>query len=96
MGLGPMAVVRASQRQGIGSALVRDGLDACKRIGVSAVVVIGRPTYYPRFGFMPASGFGLHCQYDVPDDVFMAAELDSGALNGAAGMVRYHPVFDSV
>src|SRR5215468_3983845 len=39
MGLGPMAVMPARQRQGIGSALVRNGLDACKRIGVTAVVV---------------------------------------------------------
>jgi putative acetyltransferase len=96
MGLGPMAVMPARQRQGIGSALVRDGLDACKHIGASAVVVVGHATYYPRFGFAPASRFGLSCQYDVPDDVFMATELDPRALTGVAGTVRYHPAFDNV
>jgi putative acetyltransferase len=96
MGLGPMAVVPACQRQGIGSALVREGLDTCKRIGANAVVVVGHATYYPRFGFAPASRFGLSCQYAVPDDVFMVVELDLGALKGVAGTVRYHRTFDTV
>jgi len=96
MGLGPMAVVPPRQRQGIGSALVREGLDTCKRVGAGAVVVVGHATYYPRFGFAPASRFGLSCQYAVPDDVFMVVELDPGALKGVAGTVRYHPAFDTV
>jgi putative acetyltransferase len=96
MGLGPMAVVPARQRQGIGSALIREGLDTCKRVGAGAVVVVGHATYYPRFGFAPASRFGLSCQYDVPDDVFMVMELDPGALKCVAGTVRYHPAFDTV
>src|SRR2546425_12418748 len=72
MGLAPMAVTPAWQGRGIGSALVRDGLDACKRVGASAVVVLGHATYYPRFGFTPASRFGISCQYEVADEVFMA------------------------
>jgi putative acetyltransferase len=91
-----MAVIPARQRHGIGSALVRDGLETCKRIGASAVVVVGHATYYPRFGFASASRFGLRCQYDVPDDVFMATELDPGALKGVAETIRYHPAFDTV
>jgi putative acetyltransferase len=96
MGLAPMAVVQASQRHGIGSALVRTGLDACKRNGVGAVVVLGHATYYPRFGFMPASRFGLRCQYDVPDEVFMVLELTPGVLHGRFGMIQYHPAFANV
>jgi putative acetyltransferase len=96
MGLGPMAVVPARHRQGIGSGLARAGLDACKRLGVGAVVVVGHPTYYPRFGFTPASRFGLRCQYDVPDDAFMAMELNPDTLRYVAGTVKYHPAFDSV
>ena len=41
MGLAPMAVLPARQKQGIGSALVRAGLEECRRIGIAAVVVLG-------------------------------------------------------
>jgi putative acetyltransferase len=93
LGLGPMAVVPGLQRQGIGTALVRAGLDECSRLGYHAIVVVGHPEFYPRFGFRPAREFGLRCQFDVPDDVFMALELTSGALANAAGTVRYIPQF---
>ena len=78
MGLAPMAVLPARQRGGIGSALVRAGLDACRQLGCTTVVVLGHPAYYPRFGFQPASRFALGCEYDVPDEAFMAelARLD--------------------
>jgi putative acetyltransferase len=59
-------------------------------------VVVGHATYYPRFGFTPASRFGLRCRYEVPDEVFMAVELDPGALRNMAGTVKYHPAFESV
>jgi len=96
MGLGPLAVMPARQRQGIGSALVRAGLDACRQLGAGAVVVVGHPGYYPRFGFLPASRFGLKCLYDVPDEVFMAVELEPGALQHKTGTVAYHAAFDAV
>src|SRR5581483_2328018 len=93
MGLGPMAVAEGYRRRGIGSALVREGLAACRQIGVDAVVVVGHPAYYARFGFSPASRFELTCEYDVPDDVFMACELSPARLAGASGVVTYHPAF---
>lgn len=93
MGLAPMAVDPPRQRHGIGSALVRAGLDECRRLGAIAVVVLGHPEYYPRFGFRPASRFGVKSEYQVPDDVFMALELRARALDGRTGTVRYHPVF---
>jgi putative acetyltransferase len=93
MGLAPMAVLPAQQRRGIGSALVRAGLGRCSALGCAAVVVLGHRAYYPRFGFAPASRFGIACEYDVPDDVFMALELEPGSLRGKPGTIRYHPVF---
>ena len=93
MGLAPMAVLPDRQRRGTGSALVRAGLDECRRLGASAVVVLGHPEYYPRFGFRPAPRFDLRSEYDVPDDVFMALELVQGALTGQSGTVRYHQAF---
>ena len=101
MGLAPMAVVPAYQRQGIGSALVRAGIERCKALACSAVVVLGHPAYYPRFGFLPASRFGLRCEYDVPDEVFMAMELEPGAFErcihgGQRSVVKYHAAFSNV
>jgi len=92
-GLAPMAVVPGKQRQGIGSALVREGLQHCRTSGFVALVVVGHAKYYPRFGFTPASRFGLRCEYEVPDDVFMAIELEAGALKGCSGTIQYHPAF---
>ena len=91
VGLAPMAVVPSHQRRGIGSALVRAGLDACRTF--DAVVVLGHAGYYPRFGFVPASRFGIRCEYDVPDDVFMVREMVPGRLDGKHGTIRYHAAF---
>lgn len=96
MGLAPMAVLPDRQRRGIGAALVRAGLDECRRLGFGAVVVLGHAGYYPRFGFVPASGFGLKSEYDVADDVFLAIELSPGALRQQTGTIRYHPAFAQV
>jgi putative acetyltransferase len=93
MGLAPMAVLPARQRAGIGGALVKAGLAACKDLGAGAVVVLGHVDYYPRFGFVPASRYGLRCEYDAPADAFMALELEPGALAGAGGTVKYHEGF---
>ena len=96
MGLAPMAVRPSHQQRGIGSALVRAGVEACRGLGADAIVVLGHPTYYTRFGFAPASRVGIACEYDVPDDVFMIAELIPGALRGKTGTIRYHPAFAGV
>jgi len=96
MGLAPMAVAPDHQRKGVGSALVREGLARCKDLGCRAVVVVGHPEYYPRFGFVPAERYALRCEYDVPADVFMVVELDAGALKGASGLVRYDEAFAGV
>jgi putative acetyltransferase len=96
LGLGPMAVLPDSQGQGIGSLLVTTGLDHCRRIDVGCVVVLGHPDYYPRFGFRPASQFGIGCEYDVPAQYFMVAELADGALSRISGTARYQPAFAGV
>lgn len=96
MGLAPMAVVPSRQRRGIGSALVRAGLDQCRQLGIDAVVVLGHPAYYPRFGFAPAAARGIRSEYDVPDDTFMVVELRHGSLDGTSGTVTYHEAFGSV
>ncbi len=96
MGLGPMAVLPAFHNQGIGTQLVNAGLQACQRLGCGLAVVLGHPQFYPRCGFRPASQFGLRCEWDVPDEVFMAIELLPGAAAGLQGLVKYHPAFEGV
>lgn len=96
MGLAPMAVAPERQRSGVGSALVRAGLERCRQEGYGAVVVLGHPAYYPRFGFVPASRSGIASEYDVPDEAFLLLELRPGYLAGASGTIRYHAAFGSV
>jgi putative acetyltransferase len=91
--LAPMAVAPQFQVRGIGTALVLTGFEHLRLKGIASVVVIGHPAYYPRFGFSPASSFGLKSEYHVPDDVFMACELDPGSLQNVTGTVSYHPAF---
>ena len=96
LGLGPMAVLPQWQGQGVGSRLVREGLERCRASGAGCVVVLGHPGFYPRFGFQVASSHGIQCEYDVPDPVFMVAELAEGALGSISGLARYQPEFEVV
>jgi putative acetyltransferase len=94
--LGPMAVLPELQRRGIGSQLVRAGLTACRAAGRDAVIVLGHPDFYPRFGFVPADDYGVRSESEVPREVFMVLELRPGSLRNRAGLARYHPAFAGV
>jgi len=96
LALAPMAVLPDCQNQGIGSALVRYGLNECKKTGHKIVVVVGHPEYYPRFGFVKAGEKGLKLPFEAPDEVFLALELAPGAFGGVKGMVDYPPEFHAV
>ena len=95
MGLGPVGVLPSFQRAGIGMQVCRAAIDACRARGTPFLVVLGHPTYYPRFGFVPAMRFGLSLGEMAPRDAFMAMELVPGALVGVTGPVRYGPEFGS-
>ena len=94
MSLAPMAVHPEFQKQGIGSKLVRQGLERCRNLGYKVVIVVGHPNYYPRFGFTSARAKGLETPFLVPDEAFMVIEVAPGALNGISGMVIYPPAFE--
>jgi putative acetyltransferase len=95
MGLAPMAVRPDRQRQGIGSKLVRRGLDILRERGCPFVVVLGHPEYYPRFGFERASAHGLACRWEgIPDEAFMVLILDGDAMEGVTGVAEYRDEFN--
>jgi putative acetyltransferase len=91
LALAPLAVVPEFQSQGIGSRLVRRGLELCRRQGHTIVVVVGHPRYYPRFGFSAELAGRLESPY--AGESFMALELTPGALAGVTGRVEYPEPF---
>lgn len=94
LGLAPVGVRPAHQRQGIGDALIRQSLDALRAASrARAVVLLSDPAYYTRFGFVPASRHGLHDIYGG-GDAFMALALQPAGLEGYRGRVDYAPAFD--
>ncbi|MDY6795052.1 MAG: N-acetyltransferase [Actinomycetota bacterium] len=89
LSLAPLAVHPEHQGEGVGGALVREGLEAARAMGYESVMVMGHPGYYPRFGFRPASGWGIRPPIEAPDEAFMALELSPGGLGDAAGVLEY-------
>jgi putative acetyltransferase len=96
LALAPLAVHQDFQCLGIGAALVEEGLKECQRLGHRIVIVVGHPTYYPKFGFVIARTLGIHAPFPCPDEALMALPLSSGALDGIHGTVRYPAAFDAV
>ncbi|MFI1072699.1 GNAT family N-acetyltransferase [Streptomyces puniciscabiei] len=78
LALAPCAVLPDRQRQGAGAAAINAVLDAARARGERLVVVLGHADYYPRFGFVPASRYGIRAPFEVPDEAMMALPLDTG------------------
>jgi putative acetyltransferase len=76
MGLAPMSVLPEYQRQGVGRRLIESGLQALRQANIPFVVVLGHPHYYPKFGFVPASRYGITTTFvGIPDEMFMIQRL---------------------
>ena len=94
MGLAPMAVLPEMQRQGIGTQLVKKGIEYLKGTQCPFIIVLGHPEYYPRFGFEIASPYGIKCQWEgVPDEAFMILWFDKSMMNRVSGIGRYKDEF---
>jgi len=91
LALAPLAVAPARQNRGIGTALTQAGLVAAAQHGWQAVVVLGNPSYYQRFGFSPRLAAGFRTPFAGPH--LMALELSEGALSGRKGKIIYAPPF---
>ena len=95
LALAPMAVVPSQSHRGIGSELVQSVIDKAKTLGYKAIVVVGHPEFYQRFGFKPASQLGLETNLAVSDDLVTAMELIDGELSGG-GNIIYPSLFNCV
>jgi putative acetyltransferase len=93
LGLAPVGVLPEHQGRGAGSILIKQGLALARQNDFDYVVVLGDPEYYQRFGFQPASRYGLESEYNA-GDAFMALALKPGALEAIRGMVYYAPEFN--
>lgn len=96
LGLAPVAVHPQWQRRGIGSALIRRGLDECRSRVVAAIYVLGEPAFYARFGFIPAHTHGLRCVYEALPDAFQVLLLADALSVAPIGLIRYRPEFNSL
>lgn len=89
-GLGPVSVSPAHQGKGIGSQLIRAGIEAMRTLGAEGIVLLGEPEYYKRFGFYADSHLILE---GVPAEYFLVTMLDEGETEVPAGIVHYHHAF---
>ncbi len=97
--LGPLSVLPACSRRGVGGALMRAAVRAAREHGENALFLTGDPAYYGRFGFLPASVFGVRMgALPAPDGApnFLALPLKEGALTGKAGRYQASPLFEAV
>jgi putative acetyltransferase len=92
LALAPCAVLPSFQRTGAGSAAIRAVLDAARALGENLVLVLGHADYYPRFGFVPASRFGIRAPFEVPDEAMMAMALDE-TRPVPTGTIQYPAAF---
>ena len=96
LALAPIAVTPKYQRKGVGKAMVEHGLTKARHSDFDSVIVLGHAEYYPRFGFKPASLYGIKTPFDVPDEAFMALALTHEGLNDVSGTVVYPDEFNEV
>lgn len=95
LGLAPVAVLPAHQRQGVGTEMIVAALQTLEAAGCPLVVVLGHPEYYPRFGFVAAHQHQLANEYGAHEE-FMVLELNPPALPHGGGLVKFGKEFAGV
>lgn len=88
-GLGPVSALPAYQRQGIGKALIKAGLEQLQQLKAKGCCLVGHPEYYGQFGFKNVSGLGL---IGIPEPFFFALSFDE---NMPQGNVSFHSAFQA-
>lgn len=93
--LAPLAVTPVWQHLGAGTALMHESIGRADHAGEPGIVLTGHPRYYPRFGFRPASRYGITPPEPLPDEVFLARPL-TAYDDTFRGALVYPPAFDVV
>jgi predicted N-acetyltransferase YhbS len=91
---GPVSVKPELHGQGLGSEIIRHSIDRAKELGYGAVIIVGHPGYYPRFGFRPASDFNLTMPDGSTIEPFMALEIIDGYLGMDGGKWHEDAVYE--
>ncbi|VEC90607.1 acetyltransferase [Salmonella enterica subsp. enterica] len=94
VGMAPLAVDEKYRGQGLARQLVYEGLDSLNEFGYAAVVTLGDPALYSRFGFELAAHYDLHCRWPGTESAFQVHRLAEDALEGVTGLVEYHDHFN--
>ena len=90
--LAPLAVLPEYQKQGIGSMLIEQGHKIAKKLGYHYSIVLGSENYYLKFGYIPATQYGIQAPFDVPNENFMAVKLNDTDIE-IKGVVQYAKEF---
>ncbi len=93
LSFGPISVRPDVQHTGIGSELIRRSFDLARKLGFGGVIITGNPAYYHRFGFGPASDFGVVMDDGSSFPELMAVELIPGSLKNVSGRMHFAPKF---
>lgn len=93
LALAPLSVLPDAQNQGVGGKLIREGHGIAAALGYKGAIVLGHAGYYPKFGYVPANRFHISAPFEVPDDSFLAIQLQENGLQGIRGVVEYPKEF---
>ncbi|GAA0070497.1 N-acetyltransferase [Clostridium sardiniense] len=93
LALAPLAVLPKYHGVGVGRKLILEGHKIAKDLGYGSVIILGDSKYYSRFGYEPASKWGIEAPFEVPDENFMAIELIDNGLKNVSGEVIYAKEF---
>ena len=92
--LAPLDVLPAYQGKGIGAAILLELEKRAKILDYSFISILGHESYYPRFGYVPASQYQIQAPFEVPDQNFMIKELIDGRLEVKSGVIQYSEAFN--
>jgi predicted N-acetyltransferase YhbS len=87
--LGPVSVVLERRNQGVGTRLIEEVCRLARAKGHKAVILVGDPAYYHRFGFRSAVDFGITNTNEIPDENVMACEITPNALRNVKGTITF-------
>lgn len=94
LALAPLCVHPEHQGHTIGGQLLIELEARARQLDYPFISILGSPSYYSRFGYLPASQFNISPPFDVPEEAFMIKALTPNGLNGLSGTLIYSKAFE--